>query len=126
VQRRGVFVIAGCFVSLAGYLILYNSTNAVASYIGSILAAMGVFSTIAVDLAWAGSMAGGDMRKGVVIAMVIGFGNLGGSVTHLARLLCLAYWTNPVSFRICSSFVYIDPPKFHIGHGTMMGWLGLS
>ncbi|KAF8843026.1 hypothetical protein BDN67DRAFT_1009300 [Paxillus ammoniavirescens] len=37
--------------------------------------------------------------------MVIGLGNLGG---------------------ICSSFIYIDPPRFHIGHGTIMGWLTLS
>ncbi|KAJ6625808.1 hypothetical protein B0H10DRAFT_1942316 [Mycena sp. CBHHK59/15] len=76
-----------------------------AGYAGAILAAVGVYPTIAVDLAWAGSIAGGDVRKGVLIAMVIGFGNLGG---------------------ICASFIYITPPYFHIGHGTIMGWLSLS
>ncbi|KAF9237556.1 MFS general substrate transporter [Melanogaster broomeanus] len=63
------------------------------------------FPSATVELAWAGSNAGGDMKRGVVIAMVIGLGNLGG---------------------ICSSFVYLDPPRFHIGHGAIMGWLTLS
>jgi sugar phosphate permease len=102
---RGPYVIGGAFVSLVGYLVLYTQNNAGASYAGTILAAVGVFPTIAVDLAWAGSNAGGDMKRGVVLAMVIGLGNLGG---------------------ICSSFVYLDPPQFHIGHGVIMGWLTLS
>ncbi|KIM83557.1 hypothetical protein PILCRDRAFT_819186 [Piloderma croceum F 1598] len=27
---------------------------------------------------------------------------------------------------VCSSFIYIDPPRFHVGHGTIMGWLSLT
>ncbi|KAF8557618.1 MFS general substrate transporter [Imleria badia] len=104
-KLRGPYVIAGAFVSLVGYIVLYTQTSPGASYAGAVLAAVGVFPTIAVDLAWAGSNAGGDMKRGVVIAMVIGIGNLGG---------------------ICSSFIYLDPPRFHVGHGTIMGWLSLS
>ncbi|KAJ7071997.1 major facilitator superfamily domain-containing protein [Mycena amicta] len=102
---RGPFIIGPAFVALVGYIVLYTQTKPGAAYVGAILAAVGVYPTIAVNLAWAGSMAGGDVRKGVVIAMVIGLGNLGG---------------------ICSSFIYYQPPRFHIGHGTIMGWLGLS
>ena len=75
---RGPYVIAGTSVSLVGYIILYTQTSPGASYAGTILAAVGVFPTIAVDLAWASSNDGGDLKRGVVIAMVIGFGNLGG------------------------------------------------
>ncbi|KAG6335259.1 hypothetical protein ID866_3834 [Astraeus odoratus] len=102
---RGPFVIGGAFVSLLGYLTLYTQKSANASYAGAVLAAIGVYPTIAVDLAWASSNAGGDVKRGVVLAMVIGLGNLGG---------------------ICSSFIYLDPPRFHIGHGTIMGFLSLS
>jgi len=102
---RAPYVIGGAFVSLVGYLALYTQTSAGASYAGAVLAAVGVYPTIAVDLAWASSNAGGDVKRGVVLAMVIGLGNLGG---------------------ICSSFVYLDPPRFHIGHGTIMGFLSLS
>ncbi|KAF7305963.1 hypothetical protein HMN09_00750700 [Mycena chlorophos] len=102
---RGPFIIGPAFVSLIGYIVLYTQTKPGPSYVGAVLAAVGVYPTIAVNLAWAGSIAGGDVRKGVVIAMVIGLGNLGG---------------------ICSSFIYYQPPRFHVGHGTIMGWLGLS
>ncbi|KAG1821238.1 MFS general substrate transporter [Suillus variegatus] len=104
-QIRGPFIIGGACVSIVGYILLYCDGPAGMSYTGACLAAIGVYPTIAVDLAWAGSNAGGDLKRGVVIAMVIGLGNLGG---------------------ICSSFVYIDPPNFHIGHGTIMGFLCLS
>lgn len=42
------------------------------------------------------------MRRGVALAMVIGMGNLGG---------------------ICSSFIYIKPPRFFLGHGIILGCL---
>lgn len=61
---RGPFVIAGCIVSLIGYAVLYTQTKPGAAYAGAVLAAVGVYPTIAVDLAWAGSAAGGDTRKG--------------------------------------------------------------
>ncbi|EGO25330.1 hypothetical protein SERLADRAFT_368727 [Serpula lacrymans var. lacrymans S7.9] len=104
-QLRGPYIIGCALVSLIGFIILYVEDRPGPSYAGAILAAVGVFPTVAVELAWVASGAGGDMKRGVAIAMVIGIGNLGG---------------------ICSSFVYIDPPRFHIGHGTMMGFLGLS
>ncbi|KAF8647123.1 hypothetical protein AX16_006955 [Volvariella volvacea WC 439] len=104
-NRRGPFIIGSCLVSLIGYIVLYTQTRPGASYVGAILAAVGVYPCIAVDLAWAGSAAGGDVRKGVVLAMVIGIGNLGG---------------------ICSSFIYFGPPRFFVGHATMMACLSLS
>ncbi|KDQ57415.1 hypothetical protein JAAARDRAFT_206966 [Jaapia argillacea MUCL 33604] len=102
---RGPFIVGSAFVSLIGYIVLYTEVSPGKAYVGAILAAMGVFPTVAVNLAWAGGNAGGDMKRGVVIAMVIGIGNLGG---------------------ICSSFIYFNPPRFHVGHGTIMGWLSLS
>ena len=75
---RGPYVIAGAFVSLVGYLVLYTQTSPGASYVGAVLAAAGVFPTIAVGITWAGSNAGGNTKRGVVIAMVNGFANLGG------------------------------------------------
>lgn len=79
-QIRGPFIIGGACVSIVGYILLYCDGPAGMSYTGACLAAIGVYPTIAVDLAWAGSNAGGDLKRGVVIAMVIGLGNLGGYV----------------------------------------------
>lgn len=104
-NSRGPFIIGGSLISMIGYIILYTQTQPGVSYFGACLAAVGVYPTIAIALAWAGSAVGGDIRKGVTIAMVIGIGNLGG---------------------VCASFIYLKAPRFHVGHGTCMGFLGLS
>jgi hypothetical protein len=65
-------------VGLVGYIVLYTQVHAGAAYVGAILAAMGVYPTIAVILAWAGGNAGGSLKRGVALAMVIGISNLGG------------------------------------------------
>ena len=75
---RGPYVIAGAFVSLVGYIVLYTQTSPGASYAGAVVATAGVSPTIAVHLAWVSSNAGGDVKRGAVIAMVIGLANLGG------------------------------------------------
>jgi MFS family permease len=80
---RGPFIIVGAFVSMVGYILLYCDGRAGPSYVGACLCAIGIFPTIAVDLAWVSSNAGGDLKRGVAIAMVIGIGNLGGYVILL-------------------------------------------
>ncbi|EAU90942.1 phthalate transporter [Coprinopsis cinerea okayama7 len=104
-HKRGPFVVVGCSISLIGYIILISQNTVAGSYVGAVLAATGVYPCVPVTLAWAGSNSGGDMRRGVALAMVIGFGNLGG---------------------ICSSFIYIKPPRFFLGHGMIIGWLCLA
>jgi hypothetical protein len=71
------------------------------------MAACGVFPSVAVVIAWAGGSAGGDIKRGVALAMMIGVGNLGG---------------------VCSSFIYrtVDSPQFHPGHGTVIGCLVMT
>ncbi|TFK22206.1 phthalate transporter [Coprinopsis marcescibilis] len=104
-NKRGAFVILGCCISMVGYIILLSQSTPAGSYVGAVLAATGVYPCVPVTLAWAGSNAGGDMRRGVALAMVIGMGNLGG---------------------ICSSFIYIGPPRFFLGHGVILGWLAVA
>ena len=77
-NKRGIFIILGCSISLVGYIILISQDTVAGSYVGAVLAATGVYPCVPVTLAWAGSNAGGDMRRGVTLAMVIGMGNLGG------------------------------------------------
>jgi len=108
-KLRGPFVILSASVALAGYGILYAApaNKPGLSYAGMIIAAAGVFPNIPVVLAWTGGNAGGDIKRGVAIAMAIGVANLGG---------------------IFSSFIYRDKdaPRYHIGHGTVIGCLLLA
>lgn len=80
-QLRGPFVIFGTIVAIMGYIVLYTQTSPGISYFGTVLVAMGIFPCIPVDLAWISSNAGGDIKRGAAIAMVNGFGNIGGCVT---------------------------------------------
>jgi len=102
---RGPFVMLGAGVSMIGYIIAYVTSTPGPGYAAAIIAASGAYPTIAVNIAWAGGNAGGGMKRGVVLAMIVGIGNLGG---------------------ICSSYIYCQPPRFHKGHGTMIGCLGMS
>jgi len=103
---RGPVVMLSATVAIVGYAILYAAPakKPGLAYAGTIIGAIGVFPSIAVVLAWAGGNAGGDIKRGVAIAMTIGIANLGG---------------------IVSSFIYRtkDAPRFHIGHGTVIGSL---
>jgi len=80
---RGPFVVLGAVVSIIGYTIAYVTSEPGPGYVAAIIAASGVFSTIAVNIAWVGGNAGGDLKRGVSLAMIIGFGNLGGYVAIL-------------------------------------------
>lgn len=77
--------------------------------IGAIIACLGVYPTIAVNLAWAGGNAGGDAKRGVVIAMVIGIGNLGGCVLHLSQSHGPTDWHSQC---LCSSALESARPSF--------------
>lgn len=79
-KLRGPFVILCAAVAIAGYAMLYAApaNKPGLAYAGTFVGAIGVFPSIAVVLAWAGGNAGGDIKRGVAIAMTIGFGNLGG------------------------------------------------
>ena len=83
VNLRGPFVVFGAAVSMIGYIIAYVTSTPGPGYAAAIIAAIGVFSTIPVNIAWAGGNAGGDLKRGVVLAMIVGIGSLGGYVALL-------------------------------------------
>ncbi|PIL24584.1 MFS general substrate transporter [Ganoderma sinense ZZ0214-1] len=92
IRACGPFVLAGCTTALVGYVVLFATHTPGAGYAGTMVAACGMFPSIALVLAWAG----GNAKKAVVIAMVIGVANLGGPQ---------------------------DSPRYHPGHATAIGSL---
>ncbi|KAM5541466.1 hypothetical protein V8D89_005020 [Ganoderma adspersum] len=85
VRARGPFVLAGSVTALVGYVVLFATRSPGAGYAGTMVAACGLFPSVALTLAWTGGNVGGDVKKAVVIAMVIGVGNLGGTVRDTTR-----------------------------------------
>jgi sugar phosphate permease len=107
---RGPFIMFCSLLSITGYAMLYATSPKNlpgVGYAGSILAALGIFPTIPLMLAWGSGNAGGSLKKGVIIGLQSGIGNLGG---------------------ICSSFIYRtqDTPRFHLGHGIVIGFLCIA
>lgn len=71
-------MVGGAFVGLVGCIVLYTQVQPGAALAGIVIAAMGIFSSIPVALAWVSENAGGDIKRGVAIAMVNGLGSIGG------------------------------------------------
>ena len=87
-NMRGPFILFCSIISMIGYIIADTTSQPGPGYAAIVLAASGVFPNIALLLPWAGGNAGGDIKRGVVLALVIGLGNLGGCVFHLGPTLC--------------------------------------
>ncbi len=77
-NARGSFILLGDVVSLIGYVMAYMASSPGVGYVAAIIAASGVYPTLPIILSWAGGNAGGDVKRAIVFAMVVGFGNFGG------------------------------------------------
>ncbi|PCH43104.1 phthalate transporter [Wolfiporia cocos MD-104 SS10] len=102
VGMRGPFILCGACVTLTGYTILLCTEKPIVGYIGTLLAASGIFQASLCILAWTSGNAGGDIKRGAMIAIMTGLGNSGA---------------------IASSFIYRaqDSPRYRPGHATNIG-----
>jgi len=92
--------------SIVGYAILMISQNNHVKYFACFVVAAGIYPNVPQGVAWNGNNIGGSIKRGVGIAMHVGFGNLGG---------------------ILASFVYRDDgPRFLSGHGLLLGLVTMS
>ena len=84
--QRGLTMIAcGCF-SMIGLLMIFLSHNIHVRYAGVFLMAGGFFPNVPTGAAWQGNNIGGSLKRGVGMAMHVGFGNLGGIVASFVYL----------------------------------------
>ncbi|TKA69932.1 hypothetical protein B0A49_07127 [Cryomyces minteri] len=106
-QQRGLFMIGFCLMAITGFIMLLASSNFIVKYIGCFFAVAGVYSNVPQGVAWNGNNIGGSVKRGVGIAMHVGFGNLGG---------------------VISGFIYLSKysPLYKLGHATLIGFLTMS
>ncbi|KAG1757702.1 major facilitator superfamily domain-containing protein [Suillus lakei] len=90
---------------LVGYIILITSRTPGLSYFACFLAASAIYPTV--RIAWVASNVEGSYKRGVTLAMAIGWGNLNGAV---------------------SSNVYRakDAPWYRLGHGIMLTYIAIG
>ncbi|PIL23086.1 MFS general substrate transporter [Ganoderma sinense ZZ0214-1] len=79
-RARGPFILAGSAVAIVGYAIVLGTKTPAAQYAGTIVVGAGLLPSVACQLAWMGGMFGGEVKRAVAIALIVGCGNLGGVV----------------------------------------------
>ncbi|KEF63294.1 uncharacterized protein A1O9_01271 [Exophiala aquamarina CBS 119918] len=106
-NKRASFLLFHGSIALVGYVLLIATRVPAAQYIGTFLAASGVFPTIPILVMWNGNNIGGSVKRGVGIAMQVGTGNCGG---------------------IVASFIYRnqDKPRYLVGHGVLIGFISMT
>lgn len=83
------------------------SKNNHIKYAGTFLCVSGIYPNVPQGVAWNGNNIGGSLKRGVGIAMHVGFGNLGG---------------------IVAGFIYQAKaaPRYKAGHSSLIGLLSMS
>ena len=85
---RGPFILIWCPVAMAGYVMLIVTKTSAYQLIGAILVMAGLVPCGALHLSWAGGNFSGELKRAVVIGMIVGFGNFGGQVSSSLALGC--------------------------------------
>ena len=81
--QRGIYMIGFCTLSIIGLIMLIATHNNSVKYGAVFLVAGGFFPNVPLGAAWQGNNVGGSLKRGVAIAMHVGFGNLGGVVSDI-------------------------------------------
>lgn len=68
-------------VGIVGFSMLIGSHNTKIQYAGTFLGAAGIYPTIPNTLTWAANNVEGVYKRGVIIGIVVGWGNLNGVVS---------------------------------------------
>lgn len=102
IKQRGIFLLGFQLTGVAGFALLAGTSNHSAQYGGLVLAAVGVYPTVPLAMAWNSGNIGGSLKRGTGIAMQVMGGNCGG---------------------IIASYVYLtkDGPRYITGHSILIG-----
>jgi len=100
--HRGLFMIFFMCMAIVGLIMLMATQKPAVKYAGCFFLASGIYPNVPQGVAWNGNNIGGSLKRGVGIAMHVGFGNLGGTI---------------------SAYLYLakDGPRYYSGHGTLLG-----
>jgi hypothetical protein len=86
---------------------LMASEDGKVKYVGCIFAASGIYPNVPQGVAWNGNNIGGSTKRGVGIAMHVGFGNLGGTIAAFL-------------------FQATQGPRYYQGYGALIALLSMS
>lgn len=85
-RQRGIYMVGFCTLAIVGLIMLISSQNFNVKYGAVFLVAGGFFPNVPMGAAWQGNNVGGSLKRGVALAMHVGFGNLGGMISSFVFL----------------------------------------
>jgi nitrate/nitrite transporter NarK len=92
---------------MVGSVMLIASHNNGVKYAGCFFLATGIYPNVPQGVAWNGNNIGGSLKRGVGIAMHVGFGNLGGTISGYL-------------------FLARDGPRYLSGHSTLLAFQAMA
>ena len=103
-KLRALFIMLSSGLAIIGYIVLLTQTKPGAAYVGTILAAGGIYPAVAIVVSWPANNVSGQTKRATANAMQISIGILGAVLgTQLYRST--------------------DGPRYFLGHGFALGYL---
>jgi hypothetical protein len=105
-KLRGICNMAVSLIGCIGFAMLLATTNPHVQYAATFLGAMGIYPTVSNTLTWASNNVEGSLKRGVMVGVVVGWGNMNGVV---------------------SSNIYNkwEAPHYRTGHGIVLAYMFL-
>lgn len=103
-QQRGICNMVVVTFGVVGFIMLLASEDPHVQYAGTFLGAMGIYPTIPNNLSWAANNTQGTYKRGILLGVIVGWGNLNG---------------------IVSSNIYLskEKPRYATGHAVVLAYL---
>lgn len=100
---RGYCNMVVSLIGCVGFAMLLASSNVNIQYAGTFLGAAGIYPTVSNTLTWASNNFEGSLKRGVMVGVVVGWGNMNGVV---------------------SSNIYNpkEKPHYRTGHGIVLAY----
>ena len=104
---RAPFIMGTSALAVIGYIVLLTNSKPSVAYFGTVLAAAGIYPSVAIVLSWPANNVSGQTKRATANALQISIGNLGALLgTQLYRST--------------------DGPRFFLGHSFELGYLCMN
>lgn len=88
---------------------------------GTFFGAMGIYPTIPNDLSWAANNVEGSYKRGVLLGIVVGAGNINGRYPQMTRNCKLTAF--PVGIVSSNIYIQSEKPRYRTGHSVVLAYL---
>ncbi|KAI0055359.1 MFS general substrate transporter [Artomyces pyxidatus] len=107
IQKRSPFILAGLCMLLVGFAINIADVPSGVKYFGTFFCVAGSYASFPGVVSWLGNNLAGQYKRGVGMALHIGIGNFAGAIAS-------------------NVFRTQDSPRYVLGHGIMLMFVGIG